>query len=671
MQAEIMLLQILAYKIMIDISTWNRLNQKYLVSRMELLKKVLANNIRSLDNSGPRYTEAELSSIEMELEEFASAMQQPPAINHLSSMLGLSVFERDILLLCAGMELDTGFDEFFIPQQNDNVFQPSFGMALASLPNSHWSAISPSNPLRYWRLIEVTRSQLITRSLIKIDEHILHYLAGITELHERLSELGELVSPKGALVLSQQQQADLLVRAMGNKPSDPGSLVIHLYGPDHSDKIAIASLAASRVRSRLFKMISLVVPFNSRDVSELAKLWNREAVLNNYILFLDCTHMDTHDKHRMYSLISFIEQIKGAVIVNSDQWTPDLNSEKIMLYIQKPTAREQMELWQTMTNGESGSLTAGLGKIVSQFNLSASTIRHVATEVMNESPSRDGSDTARKLWEACCDHTRPKTDELAQRIKPVAVWDDIVLPENQKKILREIAVQVKQRNKVYDEWGFAAKGPRGLGISALFAGESGTGKTMASEVLANELNLDLYRIDLSKVVNKYIGETEKNLKRIFDAAEDGGAILLFDEADALFGKRSDVKDSHDRYSNIEVSYLLQRMESYRGLAILTTNMKNALDKAFLRRIRFVVQFPFPDISQRTEIWSKVFPANTPRHELELEKLARLTIAGGNIQNIAMNAAFYAADEDGPVQMAHIYRAAKSEFEKIERPFNNR
>ena len=207
-------------------------------------------------------------------------------------------------------------------------------------------------------------------------------------------------------------------------------------------------------------------------------------------------------------------------------------------------------------------------------------------------------------------------------------------------------MHVRQRAKVYDAWGFGAARARGLGISALFAGPSGTGKTMAGEVLANELNLDLYRIDLSQVVNKYIGETEKNLRRVFDAAEEGGAILLFDEADALFGKRSEVKDSHDRYANIEISYLLQRMEAYRGLAILTTNMKSALDTAFLRRLRFVVQFPFPDAAQRAEIWRRVFPAPTPTEGLDFAQLARLQVAGGNIRNMALNAAFLAA-EAGP------------------------
>jgi SpoVK/Ycf46/Vps4 family AAA+-type ATPase len=252
-------------------------------------------------------------------------------------------------------------------------------------------------------------------------------------------------------------------------------------------------------------------------------------------------------------------------------------------------------------------------------------------------------------------------------LQPAVDWDDLVLPDDARRVLREIAAQVRQRFRVYDEWGFAAKSARGLGISALFAGPSGTGKTMAAEVLAGELQLDLYRIDLSAVVSKYIGETEKNLRRIFDAVEDSGVILLFDEADALFGKRSEVKDSHDRYANIEVSYLLQRMEAYRGLAILTTNQKAALDTAFLRRLRFVVLFPFPDATQRAEIWRRIFPARTPLEGLEVARLALLNVPGGNIRNIALNAAFLAADEGQPVRMTHLLRAARTEYAKLEKP----
>jgi len=241
------------------------------------------------------------------------------------------------------------------------------------------------------------------------------------------------------------------------------------------------------------------------------------------------------------------------------------------------------------------------------------------------------------------------------------------LPDASSKILREIVAHVRHRATVYDTWGFGAKCARGLGITSLFAGPSGTGKTLAAEVLANELQLDLYRIDLSRVVSKYIGETEKNLRKVFDAAEEGGAVLLFDEADALFGKRSEVKDSHDRYANIEISYLLQRMENYRGLAILATNMKQALDSAFLRRIRFVIQFPFPDAKLREKIWQRMFPSKTPTDGLDMPSLARLNVAGGNIRNISINAAFLAAEQGEAVRMADVFQAARSEYAKLEKP----
>ena len=242
-----------------------------------------------------------------------------------------------------------------------------------------------------------------------------------------------------------------------------------------------------------------------------------------------------------------------------------------------------------------------------------------------------------------------RLDDLAQRIEPVASWDDLVLPEPQLAILRQIAAHVRQRLRVYEDWGFADKSARGLGISVLFSGESGTGKTMAAEVLANELRLDLYRIDLSSMVSKYIGETEKNLRRVFDAAEDSGAILLFDEADALFGKRSEVKDSHDRYANIEVSYLLQRMEAYRGLAILTTNLKNALDHRLSAppALRRAIPVSGP-AAARTDLARRISARRRHSMRIDHAKLARLNVAGGNIRNIALNAAFLAAESAQPV-----------------------
>jgi SpoVK/Ycf46/Vps4 family AAA+-type ATPase len=273
------------------------------------------------------------------------------------------------------------------------------------------------------------------------------------------------------------------------------------------------------------------------------------------------------------------------------------------------------------------------------------------------------------LWKACLAATRPALDGLAERIEPKASWDDIVLPESEIKLLTQIAAQVRNRGKVYEAGGFAATRSRGLSINALFAGESGTGKTMAAEVLANDLQLGLYRIDLSSVVNKYIGETEKNLRRLFDAAEEGGAILFFDEADALFGKRSEVKDSHDRYANIEINYLLQRLEAYTGLAIMATNMKSALDTAFLRRIRFILEFRPHSQTERALIWRKIFPQQTETLDLDYERLAKLNLNGGSINNVAINAAFLAAQADTPVTMPLVLEAARTEFLKLKRPLS--
>ncbi len=407
-------------------------------------------------------------------------------------------------------------------------------------------------------------------------------------------------------------------------------------------------------------------------------------MLSGRSLFLDCEDLDISDAARERSITRLLESTRGAILVSSRERRHVLQRPALSLEVRKPTPDEQRRIWQDALGDAGHHLNGKVDVLVSQFNLSASTIANVGTQWTKQ--TRPGDETgsgahfdaspapveptsgevAHMLWDTCRVLVRVRLDDLAQRIEPAATWGDLVIPETQRQMLRDIAVHVRQRTTVYETWGFASRSGRGLGISALFAGASGTGKTMAAEVLANELHLDLYRIDLSQVVSKYIGETEKNLRRVFDAAEEGGAILLFDEADALFGKRSEVRDSHDRYANIEVSYLLQRMESYRGLAILTTNIKGALDSAFLRRIRFIVQFPFPDVTQRGEIWRRIFPASTPTEGLDMSKLARLNVTGGNIRNIALNAAFLAADAGEPVRMTHLLRAARGEYVKLEK-----
>jgi hypothetical protein len=359
----------------------------------------------------------------------------------------------------------------------------------------------------------------------------------------------------------------------------------------------------------------------------------------------------------------FLARSAGVVFLDTREARPCPSRPTQIFDVAKPTSYEQRAAW-----GEHlGSATNGLaGKLAEQFDLNLGTIRRIADST--RAATDDGTDPSR-VWEACLAHTRPRLNTLAQRLQPKAQWDDLVLPESEVKLLRQIGAQAGQRAQVYDHWGFRRRMSRGLGITALFAGPSGTGKTMAAEVLANGLRLNLYRIDLSAVVSKYIGETEKNLAKLFDAGEDGGAILFFDEADALFGKRSEVRDSHDRYANIEVNYLLQRMEAFRGLAILATNMKSALDQAFMRRLRFIVNFPFPAAAERKAIWERVFPPETETSGLDFTKLSTFALSGGSIHNVALSSAFLAAQAQQPVTMAFVFEAVRAEFRKLEMPIN--
>jgi len=331
------------------------------------------------------------------------------------------------------------------------------------------------------------------------------------------------------------------------------------------------------------------------------------------------------------------------------------------------SAEQRKKLWVENLGGLAERMDGHLDRIVERFHFDEPSIRLSAIASLEEIVGNQDEDPGPRTWRICREHARRSLENLAQRIDPRGEWEDLVLPAAQIETLRQIVAHVRQSAVVHERWGFAAKYSRGLGLSAVFSGSSGTGKTMAAEILARELELDLYRIDLSCVVSKYIGETEKNLRKIFDAAEESGALLLFDEADALFGKRSEVRDSHDRYANLEISYLLQRVETYRGVAILTTNMQHAIDPAFLRRIRFIVQFPFPDAQARARIWERIFPSATPLGNLDPRQLAQLNVSGGVIRNIAMHAAFLAAEEEKVVELRHVLTAAKSEYSKMEVP----
>ena len=668
--------------------TWEEANQACLMAALGEVRATLEKFLGHSEDSVIPGEAAELDAARAE-------MRAPPAIDVLSETFGLSAFERRILLMCAGVELDSRFRRLFTATQEQRHSLPTFSLALAAFEDAHWSALLPSHPLRHWHLVEVMAGETLTASPLRIDECILHYLAGTPSSDERLRGITEPLRVVGALPTSHQAVADEVARTWARAEGRAAWPGVQLCGGETGSRRAVAAAACRALGLNLRLMSSAAVPHTPPELELFVHLWEREAALTPSGLLLECDDLDPVDAAGESSVKRLIDTLRSPLLISLRERRRTGERSLLWFDVPRAAAREQLEMWKEALGSAATTLNGTVEKLVSQFNLSPGDIQAAATQALDRSQGvgrgdapvpggRSGdsgaithahaavqrNELSSVLWDACRAQARPRLEGLAQRLEPAAQWDELVLPPRQKELLGQITLHVRQRARVYDTWGFGSKGARGLGISALFAGPSGTGKTMAGEVLAHELRLDLYRIDLSQVVSKYIGETEKNLRRVFDAADDGAAILLFDEADALFGKRSEVKDSHDRYANIEVSYLLQRMEAYRGLAILTTNRREALDPAFLRRIRFVVEFPFPDGAQRAEIWRGIFPAETPTEGLRIDRLARVNAAGGTIRNIALGAAFLAADRNEPVRMTHLLQAARNEFAKLERPLTD-
>jgi ATPase family associated with various cellular activities (AAA) len=599
-----------------------------------------------------------------EPEEQTPAITSSSALDALCTLFGLTSFERRIVLLCGGMELDGDFANSCAaaPGSGGNPW-PSFGVALAAFPDAHWDALANNAPLRRWRIIEICGDGPLAHSRLRIDERILFFLTGVSQLDGRLAGLVEPLRDTAEIAHSQRLILDRLESAWKSAFTNRHPLpALQLCGPDAGAKRTLANALAAHLTIDIFRLPAALLPVNLAELENLHRVWEREAILRNAALLLDCDRCETGDASHALAIDRWIELTRTPLLISTRDPRPEIERPLLTVEVRKPTSREQRDAWQQALGERASGWNGQLDRLVSQFDFSTAAISSTAHSL--------GEKDDHGLWEACRLRARPRLQDLAQHIVSGATWADIVLPAAQMCTLQMIALQVRHRARVCDEWGFAEKSNRGLGLSALFAGPSGTGKTLAAEILANGLELDLFRIDLSAVVSKYIGETEKNLRRVFDAAEEGGAILFFDEADALFGKRSEVKDSHDRYANVEISYLLQRMEAYRGLAILATNMKEALDPAFLRRLRFVVQFPFPDQAQRAEIWRRIFPEKTPTDSLDIDRLARLSISGGNIRSIALNAAFAAADAGEPVRMPHLLGAARLEYEKLEKPLTH-
>jgi len=601
----------------------------------------------------------------------AAKVDPPPALAALAQRMGLSTFESDTLLLCAAMEFDPSFASLYARAQGSTARNyPTFSLALAVFDDPAWDALSGQRPLRYARLVEISQPgpTPLTSSALRTDERVVNFLKGLNVLDDRLATwlTPENGTADADLAASQQAAVKTILQRLQDSVAESVVPVVQLVGSDSGSKVAVASQVCAALNRRLYRLGAEALPPQLAEVETLARLWQRETLLLPVALYMDAEELGGLPADLQAAFYRFVARGPGLLFVGVRETPMQFPVPTFPVEVKKPDAAEQAGAWSDFLKSQNAA-EGSAAELAGQFDLNLSDIRRVTALALKEAPGPDGMGD--RVWDLCRDLTRPRLDSLAQRLDVKARWDDLVLPDEQMTLMRQIATQVRERHKVYGEWGFSQKMNRGFGISALFAGESGTGKTMAAEVIANDLRLNLYRIDLSAVVSKYIGETEKNLRKLFDAAEQGGAILFFDEADALFGKRSEVKDSHDRYANIEINYLLQRMEAFTGLAILATNMKTALDPAFMRRLRFVVHFRFPDPAERKLIWQKVLPAETPKEELDYSRLARLTVTGGNIHSIALNAAFLAAESGKPVTVPLLLAAARTELRKLERPFS--
>ncbi|MEJ8810775.1 ATP-binding protein [Variovorax ureilyticus] len=603
-----------------------------------------------------------------------------PTLVVLQQRLGLSDFERNVLLLCVAAALDTRIGALCALALGEaSRPSPSFALAMVLFDDPAWEALSPQRPLRYWHLVDVHASGAtpLTMSPLRADDRIVDYVKGLNRLDERIAPALLPVATDGLQPLppSQQSAADDLLAFVRRFEGGGPAPTLQLTGIDSTSKQLVAGHVAASVGLRLERIGLAALPTQGADLDAWCRIWRRECLLMPLALYIDAHDVAPGESSEASAAVlgRVLDHLRElAFVATRDAHALGAGGRDALLVmaIERPTATEQTQAWLDLLGPEREALAS---RLASQFNFNlpqiASMARSAGLPERRHADDADAGAVDAALWTACRQSAHSKMDLLSQRIQPKVGWDDIVLPEDSLSLLHQIVSQVALRRRVYGDWGFERKMSRGLGLSALFHGESGTGKTMAAEVISHALALDLYRIDLSAVISKYIGETEKNLQRIFDAAEDGGGILFFDEADALFGKRSEVRDSHDRYANIETNYLLQRIEAFRGLAILATNLKGSLDSAFMRRLRFVVPFTYPGPRERALMWQRAFPADTPTEGLDPEQLARLDCTGGSIHSIALNAAFLAAHRGSPVTMELVYLAARSELLKLGRPIN--
>ena len=592
--------------------------------------------------------------------------------SQLADIFFLTAVEQDVLLIALAADLDVRYPRIFAYLQDDvSRKRPGIDLILSVISSSHAEKIEnhrlffPSGSLLSNRLIVLSGEETVPLSgrEVRIEPRIAAYLLGDTGLHSSLSHWVELVEP----VTEVTQPADAGLVTLVEFSGIETHLVVYFRGIDEESK----RNAAVRL-ARYFAMPILIadlrnapsLPDNLEDsLTDLA----REALLNGAITFIGGVDEAAPVRNavlRAAAQFMGLTILSGSLECHSDVTGP---TGVVTIPFDMPAWPERRSLWDVaLESRRIETQPALLDTLAECFHFSPGQISSSVETGCNLASYRSEVPQASHVLEAARTITGHELRNLTRRVIPAHSWDDIVLPAEPVSQLQEICRRVTNRHHVLGNWGFEAKLSSGKGICALFYGYSGTGKTMAAEVIARALELDLYKIDLAGVVSKYIGETEKNLDRIFDAAESANGILFFDEADAIFGKRSEVRDSHDRYANLEISYLLQKMEQYEGIAILATNLRQNLDDAFLRRLTFVVPFPFPDVVDRQRIWEKIWPQQTPlAADVDAAFLAsRFLLSGGNIRNVALAAAYLAVQDGGPVALAHVLQAVRAEFQKM-------
>jgi ATP-dependent 26S proteasome regulatory subunit len=622
------------------------------------------------------------------------------ALPQLALLFSLSSFELQILIICLAPELRHKYDTLYVYLQNDIARKkPSVHMILDLLCQDEadqWQArryFSEDASLFKTGILQVvpdlhspSGNSDLSR-LLKISPRILDFILQNNQMDASLTSVAALQNPAG------MPQSEILIDAplkdhvqaiatgyLEQALPRPKMMAFYFYGPIGVGKQKLALEICRKVNCALLYVDIEMILASGAQAQSIMRTAFREGLLQQAMLYFDhidsLFSQDTQSCALLKMLVSLIREFGWiTVLAGEKRWDAGDIFTPLLLqsfHIPVPPVQLRQISWQqSMTHIlhlSRPQVNRWSGELARQFRLTPGQVR-AAVEFVNchyllgnqKTPL-----TQAMFFAAARNQSNRKLSELAVKIVPKLGWDNIVLKEEKITQLKEICNQVRHRHKVFSQWGFHEKLSHGRGLSVLFAGPPGTGKTLAAEVMATELQLDLYKIDLSSIVSKYIGETEKNLSRIFAEAETSNAILFFDEADALFGKRTEVSDAHDRYANIETSYLLQKMDEYEGIVILATNLRNNMDDAFTRRIRFIIQFPFPDEAGRCKIWQTHFPKSAPLGTaIDYLFLARhLPLSGGNIRNIVLNAAFNAAQNGGSIEMEHILKGARLEFEKI-------